>query len=60
MMSRKHYRAFADILKHAHECYPEARDALDHVTRQLAGVCAEDNHRFRRQTFYDAATPETS
>lgn len=58
-MSRRHYRAFAEILRQAHEYYPEARDALDHVTRQIAGICAEDNHHFRRQQFYDAAEPET-
>ncbi|MEW1922325.1 hypothetical protein [Streptomyces sp. NPDC088360] len=57
-MSRKHYRAIADVLKHAHETHPEAHEALDHVTRELAGICAQDNHHFRRQQFYDAATPE--
>lgn len=59
-MSRKHYRAFAEILRHAHECYPEAKDVIDHVTQGVAGICAEDNHHFRRQQFYDAARPETS
>ena len=58
-MSRKHYRAFAQILRHAHECYPEARDAIDHLTRGIAGICAEDNRAFRRQQFYDAAELET-
>ena len=58
-MSRKHYRAFADVLRQAYEYYPEAKEALDLVTQQIAGVCAEDNRAFRRQTFYDAAQPET-
>lgn len=57
-MSRKHYRAFAACLRQAHEYYPEARDAIDHLTRGFAGICAEDNRSFRRQQFYDAATPE--
>ena len=59
-MSRKHYRAFAEILRYAHECHPEAKDAIDQITRNIAGICAEDNHAFRRQQFYDAAEPETS
>lgn len=59
-MSRKHYRAIAEILRHAHECHPEAHDALDQVTRGLAGICAEDNRAFRFQQFYDAARPEDS
>ncbi|MFD3563928.1 hypothetical protein ACFWVU_30335 [Streptomyces sp. NPDC058686] len=59
-MSRKHYRAFAQILRRARENYPDHENAIAFVARELAGVCAEDNHHFRRQTFHDAATPETS
>ncbi|UXX94060.1 hypothetical protein N7U49_21905 [Streptomyces sp. AD2-2] len=58
-MSRKHYRAFAEILRQAHEYYPEARDVVDQITRGIAGVCGEDNRAFRRQQFFDAAEPET-
>ncbi|MEV5265247.1 hypothetical protein [Streptomyces werraensis] len=57
-MSRKHYRAFAEILRHARECHPDAQDAIDQITRDIAGICAEDNRAFRRQQFYDAAQPE--
>jgi hypothetical protein len=59
-MSRKHYRAFAEILRYAHECHPEAKDAIDQVTRGIAGICAEDNRAFSRQQFLDAAQPETA
>lgn len=59
-MSRKHYRAFADILAQARRYFPEAHEALDHVTRGIAGVCKEDNRAFRTQQFYDAAQPEES
>ncbi|MFF7676639.1 hypothetical protein [Actinacidiphila glaucinigra] len=58
-MSRKHYRAFAAVLRRAHEYYPESKDGIDHLTREIASICAEDNHHFRRQQFYDAASPET-
>jgi hypothetical protein len=57
-MSRKHYRAFAGILRQAREYYPEDEDAIAFITRNLAGICAEDNRAFRRQQFYDAAEPE--
>lgn len=57
-MSRKHYRAFAAILRQAREYYPEGEDAIAFILRNLAGICAEDNRAFRRQQFYDAAQPE--
>lgn len=57
-MSRKHYRAFAEILRYAHACHPEAKDAIAQITRDIAGICAEDNRAFRFQQFYDAAQPE--
>ncbi|MGW1261129.1 hypothetical protein ACWD7Y_04110 [Streptomyces drozdowiczii] len=57
-MSRKHYRAFAQVLRQAREFYPEDEDGISYVARELAGICAEDNRRFRRQQFHDAATPE--
>lgn len=59
-MTRKHYRAFAETLRQAHECYPEAKDAIEHITQQIASTCADDNHHFRRQQFYDAASPENT
>jgi len=58
-MSRKHYRAFAQILRQAREYFPEHEDAIAYITRDIAGICAEDNRSFRRQQFYDAATLET-
>ncbi|MFF1693189.1 hypothetical protein ACFVXC_06105 [Streptomyces sp. NPDC058257] len=58
-MSRKHYRAIARALRQAREYYPDDTNGIDYVMRELAGICAEDNHHFRRQTFYDAATSET-
>ncbi|MFH9731934.1 hypothetical protein [Streptomyces sp. NPDC017260] len=58
-MPRKHYRTFAEILRHAYECFPESREALDYLSGEMAGVYAEDNRAFRRQKFYDAARPET-
>ncbi|MFV0135434.1 hypothetical protein ACLGIH_19820 [Streptomyces sp. HMX87] len=57
-MSRKHYRAFAEILRQAREYFPDSEDAIAFITSNLARVCAEDNHHFRRQQFYDAAQPE--
>ncbi|MFF8283393.1 hypothetical protein ACF06W_11795 [Streptomyces albus] len=59
-MSRKHYRAFAQVLRQAREYYPKDRDAINFVVRQVADICAEDNRAFRRQQFYDAAEPETT
>ncbi|MET7525657.1 hypothetical protein ACFYSJ_26205 [Streptomyces sp. NPDC005248] len=59
-MSRKHYRAFADILRQAHQDHPEGRDAIDQITQGIAGTCAQDNRHFRRQQFYDAARPEAT
>ena len=59
-MSRKHYRAFAQILRKAREYYPDDQPAIEYVMRELAGICGEDNRAFRRQQFFDAAEPETS
>ncbi|MGW3275478.1 hypothetical protein ACWDFH_29020 [Streptomyces kronopolitis] len=58
-MSRKHYREFAQILRQARKYYPNDQAGIDFIMRELADTCARDNHSFRRQQFYDAATPET-
>jgi hypothetical protein len=59
-MSRKHYRALAQVLRQAREYYPDDQTCIDFVMRELADACARDNRSFRRQQFYDAATPEPS
>lgn len=57
-MSRKHYQAFADILRDEME-YAETEDirtAIRTVTNRLATVFADDNPRFDRAKFIRVAT----
>jgi hypothetical protein len=51
MLSRKHYRAIAEILSH----YPEGDiSPLEVMVTQFADMFAEDNPLFDRGLFYEA------
>lgn len=54
-MSRKHYRAVAQILATARGLTDDADVALDYVTRELASLFKADNSNFDYAKFYDAA-----
>tara|TARA_R100001143_G_scaffold30498_1_gene29750 strand:- start:2251 stop:2421 length:171 start_codon:yes stop_codon:yes gene_type:complete len=51
MLSRKHYKAVAEILSH----YPEGDiSPLEVMVIQFADMFAQDNPRFDRGLFYEA------
>ena len=58
-MSRKHYQAFAALLAAERAIAPlEANRTVDNVTLAIADLFAQDNPRFDRYRFYDAAGRE--
>lgn len=59
-MSRKHYRAVAEVLATARGMTDDADVALDYVTRELASLFKLDNPNFDYTRFYDAAELVTS
>jgi hypothetical protein len=60
LMSRKHYRAVAEVLRLALEGAPEgSRESLKGVARELADFFKRDNSLFSYQRFYEACGIET-
>jgi hypothetical protein len=57
MMSRKDYRAFAEMLATRREYADSSAEhlLLDAITADMASVFGRDNGRFDRQKFYTAA-----
>ena len=56
-MSRKHYRAIADVLAAEYVLYgsdPDVEIVLRNVMLSLADICKQDNPRFDRERFYNA------
>ena len=56
MMSRKHYKALADVIREqVSVCNNSGEFArVQGIALGVAAVCAADNHRFSRDRFYEA------
>jgi len=53
-MSKKHFKEFAETLKHARPDHPEALKTWKRITEDIARDCRQFNPRFDRERFLDA------